>query len=142
VAAGAGVQLPVYATSHVFNGKLDPQTDQDLNGLIFCDMPWLLNPNDGGPLSASALQSQIQQTPPDVVKLIALGLDAYRLVPELDRFRTDPQYRFAGATGSLSLQSGNRLQRQLECAQFEGGTLQPRGIAPLLQPGTPAPATP
>lgn len=143
IAANPGLQqLPVYATSHVYSGKPDAQADQDLNGLIFCDMPWLLAPNDGGSLSARALDSQIQQTPPDYVKLIALGLDAYRLLPELDRFRQEPQYRYAGATGSLSLQSGNRLQRQLECAQFQYGNLQPRGVAPLLQPGAPAPANP
>lgn len=143
IAANPGLQpLPVYATSHVYNGKPDAQADQDLNGLIFCDMPWLLNPNEGGSLSARALESQIQQTPPDYVKLIALGLDAYRLVSELDRFKQEPQYRFAGATGSLSLQSGNRLQRQLDCAQFQYGSLQPRGIAPLLQSGGSMPASP
>jgi outer membrane PBP1 activator LpoA protein len=141
IAKSAG-PLPVYATSHVFNGKVDGAADLDLSGLIFCDMPWLLNPSDGGALSANALQAQVQQTPPDYVKLIALGLDAYRLVPELGRFKADPRYRFSGATGSLSLQSGNRLQRQLECAQFEGGSLQARGIAPLLQPGAPVPANP
>jgi outer membrane PBP1 activator LpoA protein len=138
IAFNQGGQIPVYATSHVYNGKTDARTDQDLNGLIFCDIPWLLAPSDGGPLSAQALESQIRQTPPDYVKLIALGLDAYRLVPELDRFKSDPHYRYPGATGALSLQPGNRLQRQLECAQFEGGHLQPRGAAPLLQPGAPA----
>jgi outer membrane PBP1 activator LpoA protein len=138
IAANQGGQIPVYATSHVYNGKTDARTDPDLNGLIFCDIPWLLSPSDGGPLSVQALESQIRQTPPDYVKLIALGLDAYRLVPELDRFGSDPHYRYPGATGTLSLQPGNRFQRQLECAQFEGGHLQPRGTAPILQPGTPA----
>jgi outer membrane PBP1 activator LpoA protein len=143
-AQGAGT-LPVYALSHVHSGKADPAQDQDLRGLIFCDIPWLLNPNEGGALSAHALESQIAETPPDVVKLIALGLDAYRLLPELERFRADALYRFPGGTGNLSLQSGNRIQRQLECAQFENGQLQLRGQAPLLQPGpspAPTPLTP
>jgi len=139
IAASQNSSIPVYALSHVYGGKTDLQADQDLNGLIFCDIPWLLNPGDSGPLSTRALQTQIQQTPPDYLRLIALGVDAYRLLSELDRFRSDPEYRFAGVTGNLSLQSGNRLQRQLECAQFEGGSLRPRGPAPVLAPAAPNP---
>jgi outer membrane PBP1 activator LpoA protein len=139
ITSSQGGQIPVYATSHVYNGKADPQADQDLNGLIFCDIPWILNANDGSALSARALDAQIRQTPPDYVKLIALGLDAYRLLPELEQFRVNPQHRFPGATGTLSLESGNRVQRQLECAQFEGGNLRQRGIAPVLQPGASVP---
>jgi hypothetical protein len=131
----------VYATSHVYDSK-DPLGHQDLNGVIFCDMPWLLNPNEGGTLSARAMDSQIRETPADSVKLIALGLDAYRLVPELPRFRGDSGYRYSGATGTLALQSDNRLQRQLECAQLTGGNPQRRGIAPILQPGKPSALAP
>jgi outer membrane PBP1 activator LpoA protein len=137
LAAQGGSTLPVYALSQVYDGKQDPE----LKGVIFCDIPWLLNPDEGGALSARALDSQIQQTQPEVVKLIAMGLDAYRLVPVLDRFSTDSLYRFPGATGNLSLQSGNRFQRQLECAQFENGQLQLRGQAPMLQPAAPTSPT-
>jgi len=129
-----GEHIPVYATSHVYGGRADSEADQDLNGLIFCDIPWLLDPAESGPLSYQALDKQIQQTPSDYLRLIALGIDAYRLLPELERFKTEPQYRYVGATGTLSLGPGNRIQRQLHCAQFEGGVPQPRGIAPMLEP--------
>lgn len=137
-----GEHLPVYATSHVYGGKANSEADRDLNGLIFCDTPWLLDPAESGPLSYQALSKQIQQTPPDYVRLIALGIDAYRLMPELERFKAEPQYRYTGATGTLSLAAGNRIQRQLHCAQFEDGVPQPRGIAPLLRPGDSAPTLP
>jgi hypothetical protein len=140
ISQSQGAQIPVYSTSHAYSGKASRESpDPALNGLIFCDIPWMLNPNEGGVLSARALESQIRQTQVDYVKLIALGLDAYRLLPELTRFRSDPQFRFSGATGSLSLRSGNRIQRQLECAQFNAGALQVRGIAPVLEPGTAPP---
>ncbi|MGZ8246556.1 penicillin-binding protein activator [Methylomagnum sp.] len=142
IAANQPRPIPVYATSRVYSGKADEPADQDLNGLIFCDIPWLLNVADGSPLSARALESQIKQTQGDYVRLIALGLDAYRLQPELDRGKLDPHYRFSGATGLLSLQSGNRIQRQLECAQFDSGHLQLRGTAPIPQAGTPAASRP
>ena len=35
--------LPIYATSNVFSGKLDPAVDADLDGLIFGDMPWVVD---------------------------------------------------------------------------------------------------
>ena len=38
--------LPVYATSHLYTGTNNPTQDQDLNGIRFCETPWLLNPSD------------------------------------------------------------------------------------------------
>lgn len=130
-------QVPIYATSHVFDGKINEPANAALDGLIFCDMPWLLNPNEGGALSAQSLDREIRQTKPDSVKLLAMGLDAYRLVGEIDHLKADGYDRYTGATGSLSLQSDQRLQRQLECAQFSGASLKPRGIAPLLKSNMP-----
>lgn len=134
------LQLPVYATSHVFDSH---SGHSELNGVVLCDMPWLLNPNEGGALSLRALDSQFPRATPDTLKLIAMGLDAYRMATELPRFKADPDYRFNGASGSLSLQSGIRLQRQLECAQFVGAHPKPRGPAPVLPAVTrPSPTTP
>jgi hypothetical protein len=127
--------IPVYATSHVFSGQ--PDQDQDLSGVIFCDIPWLLNSGDGGSLSRQSLQAIVQQTPENYLRLIAMGIDAYNLIPQLEQLKASPQNRYPGATGALALQAGNRIQRQLHCAQFDGGTIQPRGIAPLLEPGSP-----
>jgi outer membrane PBP1 activator LpoA protein len=38
--------LPVYATSHVYTGSIDKTADLDLNGLLFCDLPWTLVTNN------------------------------------------------------------------------------------------------
>lgn len=129
--------VPIYATSHIFDGNINEPTNSTLNGLIFCDMPWLLNPHEGGALSAQSLDREIRQTPPDSIKLLAMGLDAYRLVSEIDHLKADSYNRYAGATGNLSLQADQRIQRQLECAQFIGGSLRPRGIAPVLKSNMP-----
>lgn len=138
-----GSRIPAYSTSHVYNGNPAMQASSpELNGIIFCDIPWLLNPDAGQSLSARSLSAQIGQVPGEYVKLIALGLDAYRMLGELGNFQTSSQYRFDGATGSLSLKTGNRIQRQLECAQFEDGLPRQRGLAPLLEKGPPAATTP
>lgn len=130
--------LPIYATSHVFSGRSDAQQDRDLDGIYFCDIPWLLHASQGGALSSAALSSEVEKTSADFVKLIALGLDAYRLAKEVPSLGSRfTGYLFDGATGMLTLQSGNRVQRQLECAQFEAGVPQPRGLAPILRASDP-----
>jgi len=126
--------FPVYATSHVFSGRPDGQQDRDLDGIYFCDIPWLLHSYDNGPLSSSALAPEIAKTSPEFVKLIALGIDAYRMAKMIPTMTPTDSHLFDGATGLLTLQSGNWVQRQMECAQFEGGMPQARGLAPILRP--------
>jgi len=127
-------RIPVYATSLIYNGQPSAPQNADLSGVTFCDSPWLLN-SDSGVLSRQALQTVAQQTPEVYLRLLPMGIDAYQLIPELNLMKNGGQNRFPGATGVLTLR-GNRLNRQLHCAQFEGNTLQPRGIAPTLQPSS------
>ncbi|MDD5033208.1 MAG: penicillin-binding protein activator [Methylococcaceae bacterium] len=126
--------VPVYATSHIFNGQPGAPQNQDLSGVIFCDIPWLLNTFDTSGLSRQALQGTLQQIPETYMRLLPMGIDAYQLVPQLNLLKSGGLNRYSGATGVLSVQAGNHIQRQLHCAQFEGNGMQPRGIAPTLHP--------
>ena len=38
--------VPVYATSHVFSASGDVNQYNDMNGIRFCETPWLLEAND------------------------------------------------------------------------------------------------
>ena len=125
-------RIPVYATSLIYNGQPNAPQNADLSGVTFCDSPWLLN-TDNGPLSRQTLQSVAQQTPEPYLRLLPMGIDAYQLLPELRLMKNANQNRFPGVTGVLTL-IGNRVLLQLHCAQFEGSALQPKGIAPTLQP--------
>ena len=113
--------IPVYATSRLYIGRPNPGQDNDLNGIRFCDIPWLLNDNYDGELSLSALQNTWQQIPSIYLRLIALGIDSYNIVAYLDKM-DGIQYR--GATGNLLLTGSNRIKRQLMCAEFVGGKPQ------------------
>ena len=53
--------------------------------------------------------------------LIALGIDAYDLVPHLDKLDT---IRYQGTTGGLLLTENNRIKRNLLCAKFIQGSPQ------------------
>lgn len=114
-------RVPVYATSHIFTGKGDVLNDQDLDGVLFPDMPWMLV-NDG---KIQQLRERIQQNWPhahsDLDRLYALGVDSYAILPHLNRISSEAAARFSGVTSGLSLDRGGRLQRQLVWAQFSKG---------------------
>ncbi|BBL69520.1 penicillin-binding protein activator [Methylogaea oryzae] len=119
-------RLPLYATSSVYAGRANRAQDQDLAGVLFCDAPWLLS-------EAYAAQ---RQTAWDAwgahaaanPRLWAMGMDAYRLSRRLPALR-EGGAPFDGASGGLSLTPGNRIHRQLSCAQFDNGAPVPRAPA-------------
>jgi len=49
---------------------------------------------------------------------VAMGIDAYYLAGQLTTLNTTP---YLGATGKLSLESDNRIKRNLVCAKFVNG---------------------
>lgn len=117
-------QLPIYATSHIFAGKEDPAADVDLDGIVFGDMPWMLI--TGGKIERlrKSLQGEwlYARTPLD--RLYALGMDAYAVIPQLDRLNLEDTLRFNGVTGGLSQGRDHKLQRQLVWARFRQGKPQ------------------
>ncbi len=127
--------VPVYATSHVFSGQINPSTDRDLSEIVFCDIPWLFEEGGQDASAKLSLEKFRRQSPGVHLRLIALGVDAFNVVPHLNRLRRDPTARYNGLTGALSINKDNRLQRQLHCAKFENGIPQLRGLAPHLQVG-------
>jgi outer membrane PBP1 activator LpoA protein len=109
--------LPVYSTSHVYTGKINRELDSDLNRLMFCDLPWVLQNN-------SALVKTFKQNWPQqesFTRLFALGIDAYHLIYNLD-YLEDKDYAFyTGQTGNIQLDDYNRITRKSLWAQFKKG---------------------
>ncbi len=105
--------LPVYATSHVFTGKINAQMDRDMNGVFFGDMPWVISEVSlkGG------LKRNINKLWPNAseryTRLYALGVDAYNIIPSLTRLVTYRSEYFSGETGNLYLDDNNRIHRRL-----------------------------
>jgi outer membrane PBP1 activator LpoA protein len=114
--------VPVYATSHLFTGTYNQAQYQDLNGIMFCETPWLLNVND--PLRQQA-SSQWPQAGGSLGRLYAMGADAYLLAPRLNQLKTLPETRLQGLSGSLSLSPTQRVERQLPWAEFRDGQVLP-----------------
>lgn len=116
--------LPVYATSSIYSGNPMPNKDQDLNGVYFCDMPWILPQSSAMQDSYSALQKQWPNSVNQSPRFFALGMDAYQLATQLENTGISSR-NTAGFTGDLHLNNYQRVQRGLVCARFEQGVPVP-----------------
>lgn len=123
--------VPTYATSDAF--EPDARANQDLEGLMFPDMPWML----GGDL-ADAVRSAVHDAWPNGGprrgRLFAFGFDSYKLAVALRARGATNNVSIEGLTGRLSLDAERRVHRDLNWAQIHDGEVK------LLQP--PAQAAP
>lgn len=113
--------VPVYATSHVYSASGDQAQYNDMAGIRFCETPWLL---DTGNALRQQVTRQWPQSAGSLGRLYAMGADAYALAPRLDQLKALPDNRVDGLSGSLSMSSGQRIERQLPWAQFDGGQIK------------------
>ena len=111
--------LPLYATSKIHTGKLNPTKDIDLNGMMFGDLPWVLLPSN----YKSTLATSVSNTDTRLGRLYAFGIDAFNIVPNLYTLATQPQSTLAGETGILSISGDNMIEKTLSWAKFSNGEL-------------------
>lgn len=130
-------KLPVYGTSQLFNGNADADllTNFDLNGIVFADMPWLLQLDHPAVMTYHRAYPQLE---PDMDRLYALGIDAFRLLHILLNNSYSADLPLDGVTGTISLENGRQFQRTAIPALFIHG----RGITPeeAANLNTPIPA--
>jgi outer membrane PBP1 activator LpoA protein len=128
--------LPVFATSHVYGGSDDPTADRDLEGVEFCDAPWLFDAQPGL-ARRSELSTAIPATRGVTARLFAFGMDAWGLVPYIDWMRGHPGSYLPGATGQLVADEFGRVRRVLIWARFADGVARPvAGSLELEAPAT------
>lgn len=128
--------LPVFATSMVYDGTEDPTADGDLDGVQFCDQPWLFDAQAGLPDHAT-LASQIATAAGPAARLFGFGMDAYALMPYLGWLHGHPGSYVPGATGQLTMDSFGHVQRTPIWLQFTGGVARPIAAGLEPQPGAP-----
>jgi outer membrane PBP1 activator LpoA protein len=126
--------LPMYATSDVY----DPAGpgNVDLDGVIFPDMPWVLDPL-GAPADArEAADRAFPNRGGQLARLYAFGYDAYRLMHELPRMRSGSLGPLSGVTGRLAVDAQGRVRRELDWAQVVGGRISAWPAPAALPPGS------
>ena len=110
--------IPVYASQDVYSGIPRPLVDNDLNGIIFGDSPWLLNFNDELKTKTTNLFPQNNAL---TLRLQAFGIDAFRLYPRLRQLEDIPDGQIYGATGLLKFGDNRNITRELNWAKVSEG---------------------
>ena len=113
--------LPIYSTSHIFTGIIDSAKDIDLNDVIFIDMPWILDTKRQLSIVQDALNRNWSQEKSEYRRLYALGIDAYNLIPNINRLNHEEDSFMIGETGDLTIVQDNIIKRNLRKAKFIEG---------------------
>jgi len=130
--------LPMYATSDIY----DPSGagNLDLDGVIFPDMPWVLDPQGASSLARDIAERVFPGRGGSLGRLYAFGYDAFRLVSQLPRLQRGGTSPLPGVTGRLAVDSQGRVRRELDWAQVVGGRVvpwpPPAQLPPSDTPGT------
>ena len=108
--------VPVYATSSVYAGSENSMKDRDLDGIIFCDMPWVFRHQMGSRNWPEQFNSYN--------RLYALGLDSYALSNQLNQLLLFPALGVSDNSGVLYLSEHQKIARILVFGQFKQGLAQ------------------
>jgi hypothetical protein len=117
--------VPIYGTSQVYAGEGMARTlAQELAGIRFADMPWLLEP-DHPAVMIYPRPALVNGQVPDIesLRLYAMGIDAYRLAAEWASGRT--RFEIDGVTGMLRVDRAQtvRVERLPSFAVYRGGRI-------------------
>ena len=100
-----GDELPVFTTSHIYNPN-NVKLLRELDGIIYCDIPAIINHSDG-----------VEHKRP---RLFALGSDVFNISMIIRRVGLG-NAGFKGMTGDIELRNDGKLFRGLNWARFKRG---------------------
>lgn len=121
--------VPTYSTSAIY--QEGTRNNADLNGIMFPDVPWLIEP-DGQ--SVQVRQTIARHWPAQAKRrsrLYALGFDAYRLIPMLNSGTAWQTEYLQGMTGTLYVDNNGRVLRRLAWARIQRGRPELMEPAPI-----------
>ena len=111
--------LPMYATSDIFDAT--GQGNVDLDGVMFPDMPWVLDPYGPPAAARETAERHWRGRSGQLGRLHAFGYDAFRMIGELRRLRGGRSTPLPGLTGRLAVDGLGRVRRELDWAQVVNG---------------------
>lgn len=117
--------LPVYATSTVYEGYTNPTRDNDLDGISFTDAPWMLGSTEAIEDSRRRMKQLVPNSTNSLARFFALGHDAYAIIPQLPEFAQSPNHGIEGLSGYLTMDAYGQFVRQLAWGMFRGGQMIP-----------------
>jgi outer membrane PBP1 activator LpoA protein len=92
-----------------------------MNGLKFCDQPWMLDTDDNWQHLKQAISDHWPANAGHYGRFYALGIDAWRITPYLGQLQDGMFGAYHGVTGSLTVDRQQQVHRTLRWAQFRNG---------------------
>lgn len=117
-------QIPVYSNSSIYSYSM--HGNKDIEGIYFCDIPWLLD-SEQTKLASQQFAPLTNYRKNRNARLYAMGFDALEVSLRLHQLHTFPEVGIEGATGRLYLDPMGRIRRELLWAEFKDGHLQQVG---------------
>lgn len=114
--------IPVYASSRShsnFNDKNNASSMNDLQGLTFTQIPWLLNSKQQDKALNKLSDELWPKRTDSLSRIFAMGIDSYHLLGKASLMRQAPYIRHFGQTGVLKLSNDNILTRSLIWGQYK-----------------------
>lgn len=126
-----GNTVPMVGTSQLNPVALDdwPTANRlnELEGMMLLDVPWQLQADHAAVMAYPHLPPNAdQRRSPDIERLYALGIDAYRVAHNIALKQTD--FQLDGVTGKLIVRFGNGpayFDRIMQTAIYRDGMVQP-----------------
>ena len=114
--------LPVYATSRIYEGVLTQNLDKDLENIMFCDMPYIIDSHNRLAHNNLNINPRWHDKNPQNARLFALGYDAFNLAHPGFNIKQLNMQTLPGLTGDLSLNSSqSQIDMAYSFAQFKSG---------------------
>lgn len=104
--------MPIYATSSIYQGNYNKTLDQDLNDVIFCEMPAILNNSH----NTNSQQKIINQE-----KFTHIGYDAFIVMITAPLLEYAKPLGILAHSGYVYLNEQNKIIKQLDWAKFTQG---------------------
>lgn len=114
-------KMPIYATASAYGGFANAIKDKDLEGLTFCDLPWVFGHQAGIKNWPEQFNSYN--------RLFALGQQSFIFMTRLNHLILFPIDEAEPGDGALYLRASHRVARVLEWGQFRQGLAHSLGEA-------------
>lgn len=111
----------VYASSRSYQAGAGPDYRLEMEGVEFSDIPLLAGSNPALMQQAAAKFGNDYS----LVRLYAMGIDAWSLANHFSQMRTLPGFQVSGSTGDLSANENCVIHRKLPWLQYRQGSLVP-----------------
>jgi outer membrane PBP1 activator LpoA protein len=124
--------IPTYTLGDAYEPH--PTANQEIDGVMFPDMPWMLGDEDLSGEVREAARQAFGDSASRRGRLFAFGYDAFRIASSLQRGAPiNPQ----GLTGTLSIDAQGRVRRELQWVRIKNGVPAPLERADLVVPTPP-----